>query len=527
MLINSEGKMIVPPQYKLKNYSGDYLILQDTLTKKQKILAPDGSIKDFLPQYNVLQANFANDIVVVEDLQNRKIGVVNTLGGIIVPLENFAIVASENDNVLWIRADFPNIKKDSIIYYNESHLNALDNNWRLCDLKGIPISDTIFKKPFPFYNHVGIGISNNKTGLWNIDGKMLIPPQYKFISRDTMTNFYYLAKEWADSSVTYGFADSSGRVVQPANFKLLSRFYNNYAFAITDNGQKGIIHQSGKWLCLPAPHSISNFQGSLVDTFLIANEGISPTYNMVISKGNKIFSYYYFNNNLPFSINTGPTFHLAQYYDSLPTESKRVILNCVLDAMFQSFKLPSQYNIYERVKDSLCISSLLLNPVCQAIEELRYYHMTQKSYYEKLVLYKDNRFNNSGNLYDFKIDTNFINLIICSNKEGFKAYNYSLKDSSWEQVQLDDVLNLTPTNMSKLNTLLMNKIKDLHKEDLDCGNGSSFFEVSRNICSINQNGLAFYFNRKEALYGNRKSAYEWNHVPVLLTWKELETFIKY
>ena len=526
LLIDAEGKLVVPPQYKLKSYSGDYTILQDTLTKKQKILSPDGSIKDFLPQYNVLKANFANDIVVVEDLQNRKVGVVNTLGKVIVPLENFAIVAPENDNVLWIRADFPNIRKDSFIYYNEFELNALDNNWRLCDLKGKPISDTIFKKPFPFYNNVGIGISNNKTGLWNIEGKMLVPPQYKHILRDTNTHFYYLVKEWADSSVTYGFADSSGQIVQQANFKLLSRFYNKYAFVITDNGQKGIIHQSGKWLCTPTPHSISNFQGSLIDTFLIANKGVFSDENRLGSRSNMIFLPLYLGKRLPFSIDIGSTFDLAKYYDSLSTESKRATFNCILDAVIQSYKLPSKYTLYERVKDSLCISSLFLNTVYQGIKEWGRIRKTQKAIYDELNIYKESNYYNSWSLLDFKSYNNFINLIIYNGKEGIKACNYLLKDSIWEELRLEDVLNLTPISISKLNTLLTNKIKELKKEDLDCGNGLSFFEISRNICSINQDGLAFYFNRKEGRYGRQKYGSDWNHVPVLLTWKELEPFIK-
>ena len=73
LLIDADGKLVAPPQYKLKNYSGDYTILQDTLTKKQKILAPDGSIKDFLPQYNVLRANFANDIVELKTFKIEKL----------------------------------------------------------------------------------------------------------------------------------------------------------------------------------------------------------------------------------------------------------------------------------------------------------------------------------------------------------------------------------------------------------------------------------------------------------------------
>ena len=169
---------------------------------------------------------------------------------------------------------------------------------------------------------------------------------------------------------------------------------------------------------------------------------------------------------------------------------------------------------------------LLFSNAASHLHHDQHIRKTQKAIYDELNIYKESNYYNSWSLLDFKSYNNFINLIIYNGKEGIKACNYLLKDSIWEELRLEDVLNLTPISISKLNTLLTNKIKELKKEDLDCGNGLSFFEISRNICSINQDGLAFYFNRKEGRYGRQKYGSDWNHVPVLLTWKELEPFIK-
>jgi hypothetical protein len=106
----------------------------------------------------VLKAQIAYGVVVVGDPKSKLIGIVTTQGNSVIPVENFAAVVPKNDAILWIRKDF-------LLLYNEFQLSAFDGNWVLHDLKGKPLTTTLFRKLFPFYNGIGIGIYKDKMGL--------------------------------------------------------------------------------------------------------------------------------------------------------------------------------------------------------------------------------------------------------------------------------------------------------------------------------------------------------------------------
>jgi hypothetical protein len=64
------------------------------------------------------------------------------------------------------------------------------------------------------------------------------------------------------------------------------------------------------------------------------------------------------------------------------------------------------------------------------------------------------------------------------------------------------LLNLSTPNIIKINTLLSKKIKGLKNEDLDCGNGLSFFVAARNLIFITGKGLSFHYERKQDTNGS-------------------------
>jgi hypothetical protein len=63
----------------------------------------------------------------------------------------------------------------------------------------------------------------------------------------------------------------------------------------------------------------------------------------------------------------------------------------------------------------------------------------------------------------------------------------------------------------------------LKNEDIDCSNSSVFFEETKFLFFITDEGLVFYLSRdiKEGWYQNER----WNRVPLLLTWEELKPFL--
>lgn len=525
LLYNESGDLLAPPQYKLKNLANHYAIVEDSVTKAQKLLSFDGTMKDLLPQYNVRKVNIEKNIALVEDPKTKLIGVVNMEAKVLIPVKNFAGVFSEHENVLWIRPDFPNIPKDSFIYYHEYHLNALDSNWHLYNLVGQQLSGTAFQKPFHFYNSIGIGLVSDKMGLWNDKGEVVIPPQYKYILRDTIDNIYYLAREWADSSLTFGFADSTGRIIKSADFRMMSPFFGDYALAI-EKGQKGIIDKKGQWICPPEPNALINFKGALIDS-LILKSYKPEDYKLYTSKINP-HTHHIFRglngNNRAFGFELGSYFHPLGYYDSLTVENQTAITNICLDVLMPSYILPERVYFYDRVDDSLVISPLFLNTVFHGVPEMHRLKITQKEYDSKVRLY-NNKFDAAIVLEDFKVNDRFINVITNSWRLDFRSHNFYFKNGYWKKLEINEVLNLSYSNILSLNNILMNKIKELKNEDLDCSNSASYFDVGSKVCYITPAGIEFQYQRRKGKYFEDRQN-EWNSVNISLTWSELTHFIK-
>lgn len=527
LLFNTNGDLLFPPQYKLKNFVKEYAILEDTLTHKQKLLSPDGSIKDFLNQYKILKADIENNVIVVEDPQTKLVGVVDRDGQEVIPIKNFAVIAPNDNNVIWVRSDFPNIRRDSVIFYHNMGLNALDSNWHFYDFRGQRISTQPFQKPFKFFNSIGVGLVNNKMGLWNDKGKEVLPPQYKFILRDTIDNTYYLARQWADSSWTYGFADSTGRVIRNTDFSMLSNFYGNYALVI-ENNQKGIIDKKGNWLCPPDENALVNYRGCIMDTLIspfYKNNTYYTRYGSDSSRSRFIFRNDY-DRGMTIDINSYS--HVFKGFNSLTREKQNIFLNACLDVLFPSYTLPNVDFYQERLDDSLILSPLFLNRIFYGTP-MMYLMGHRKNNFDKFYLYTSPHISHIA-LSDFKIEQNFINIISFSWSKGFQSYSFYLKSGIWKPIKLHEILSLSDANISGINSLLMNKIKELKGENLDCNSGASFFEMGSKLCFITSKGLQFHYKRvsekdaQDKYLGENKS--QWNSAAILLTWDELQPFLK-
>jgi hypothetical protein len=538
VVMDKNATILMTPQYQTIYETKDYIIAFDTILKKQRIIYSDGKMKEFLPQYTIKEAQLDKNYVIVEDRKTKQLGLVMPDGKSMMPCTYFSLVPSEDKNMIWAKQDAPKIATDSIVDLNNYELNAIDSAWFLFDKKGKLLQKTSFQYPFMFHKGVGAGMVNQKFGIWNSEGKMLLSPIYDRIVLDTSEQIFYLFKQWADSSLAVGFADMTGKVRYEPRLDKMSPFYGNYALAFT-SGHHTLINKQGDFIVPPLQNSFLNYKGSAFDSLWLVNKAFIDKYVIRKNETDDINGEDYINeNNLPFIT---PIERLERRrVDSLGAETRKTILNFLTQKASIVYYIEPKRIMYQKTSNQYHFSSNF-----------------DKNIYNNYYIYNDG-INNSGEvpsmesytalrsnenrkLVDFSVTDKYLNIVIKGEKDTVKRktlegeefdifvekvifYTLAKGENGWENIELNDILNINRDNSLLINELLNQKIKLLKNENIDCSNPTVYFERSKDLFFVKEKGLEFYLPRQvgENIYGGTG----WNHVPLLLTWEELKPFLK-
>jgi WG containing repeat len=288
---------------------------------------------------------------------------VNNDGKSIIPCAYFSIATSENNDIIFLKKQAPNVPSDSVIIIHENHKSAFDSEWKMFDSKGKQVSKSYFNYPFLFYKGIGTSKVNDKYGIWQIDGKMLLPPQYEKIIMDTTEQVFYLFKRWSDSSLAIGFADMKGRIIQEPKLDKMSRFFGDYALGFT-GGKHIVINKKGEYVVPPFVNSFLNYKGSIYDSLWKINAPIVEFYNSKKEEEEqklKATGSLYYDMNVKFV----PPFKeiMANKIDSLDTSKKAQLLNFIVEKTAIGFFMNTTINKFQRHDGKTNISSNFKNGV--------------------------------------------------------------------------------------------------------------------------------------------------------------------
>jgi WG containing repeat len=540
LILNKKNEVIVPPQYKTVFIAQNYILAVDTLLKKQKIINFDGSSKEFLTQFTVLETHIDKGYSIVENPKTKLLGLVNNDGKSIIPCAYFSIATSKENDIIFVKKQAPNVSTDSVIIIHENHKSAFDSEWQMFDSKGKQLSKSYFDYPFLFYKGVGTSKVNDKYGIWQVDGKILLPPQYEKIIMDTSQQIFYLFKRWSDSSLAIGFADMKGRIIQEPKLDKMSRFFGDYAVGFT-GGKHIVINKKGEYVVPPFANSLLNYKGSIYDSLWKVNLPLIEAYNLK-KKGDdeqemiRITGNIYYDMDLKYI----PPFKddLAEKIDSLATDKKAQLLNFIIEKTAIAQYMNTSVNRYQRHNGKTHISSSFKNKIFDRVfltDQLYEYAYLYRSYNglysqeERMVQQFDicKRYMSIATYGE--MDTIKTNLLNDEEKRAspikkLTFYNVLKGENGIENIELEDILNINKNNALKLNELLIQKVKALKNEKIDCSNPSIFFEETKRLFFAKDEGLIFYLSRnlKEGWYYGE----HWNNVPLLLTWEELKPFLK-
>jgi WG containing repeat len=533
LLFDKRGKILLPPQYLIKNIAQNYVVAFDTIVKKYVSVDTLGKITPF--NFGFAIKALHNDLVVVEDPKSHQLGVIDLNGKTVIPNSMEAISISDTNKLLWLKINLPKLAIDKVVFYNDFESCALDEDWMMYDLKGKPLNSFKFSMPIVFKDKIGIGkiTATKKYGIWQNDGRNILPPQYDYILKDTSEGVFYIFKRWADSTLAVGYCNLQGKVIKEPRFDKMSRFFGDFALVQT-NAHRGILRKNGEWLCPPFEGSILNFKGNLVDSL----HKVNLKYDLKKNASQKYFYQDYTSSKIPFALSllNINSWDFEKKIKNIPDSIQKVLFNFILYKGISCYQLNAFTDFNLRVSDSIYKTSEFTNIV---------YTKDNVNFRDRMVYIQfgnDNYFKRYESYYsNFKIED--INKegkyggLIATENEGLNdksrveskwtAHNFYQNDiGKWVETSLEDWLIINRENTISLNNLLLQKVKLLENENLDCSNSSSFFETTKNLYYIQKEGIVFFIPRTNNKFGQERQKYEWHHAPVLLTWGDLKGISK-
>ncbi len=530
LVINEQGKIIVSALERVIEQDNNYFLVQHKKSKLQYSVDNQGNKKPFLLQYEVQNIQSNANLMLVADTATGRLGATTLDGQLILPCVFFGLTPKDEQKIIWGKKDFPMIPKAKLgmsrsqpiiwdrkkpkkgfepinipengINLNYNSLSVLDGGWQMYDSLGQLVSPTSFDYPFRWQNHLGIGQIAGKQGLWNAQGKMILPAEYDKIVYHELNKMFHLFRSRAGEQQVY-FADADGQLVTNVGFKNMSYFYGDWAFVETEQGY-GMIQKNGQYWIKPQAFALQQTPMSILDTLLATKVKLQALDRSAYGLFNE-----------PYSDIRGEQDVAAKQWTTLTDKKQRTQMgNLMLERVLTNYFL-HENDIYWQRQNKIFFSGQ--NPFF-ILHESDYYHLfnrltvmaiasTEKGM--SLAITVSNYTEYSGGIYHSKTPVD----------NGF-CENFKLKNNIWKKQPIDSVLIWNEATQKALNQLLFQKISALKNQSVDCGNPEKYWERVQYRFFILPEGLQFYMPRY--LSGQRFDA---ESIPILLTWAELKPYL--
>ena len=104
-----------------------------------------------------------------------------------------------------------------------------------------------------------------------------------------------------------------------------------------------------------------------------------------------------------------------------------------------------------------------------------------------------------------------------SSDRDFRFYNFYRRNNRWEELKINDLLQIQGEKRWLMNDLITKKVKALKDQQIDCSNASAFITTVENRFMLTKDGIDFCFDSTE----NSRE-----FVVISFTWAELSPFLK-
>jgi hypothetical protein len=504
-------------------------------------------------------------------------------GKIIIPANNYRVRVSQADlGIIWTKRDTP-IEKATTIWtqYNETRFEAVDTAWQMKDLQGNQLCKSELRYPCDFNpsNNQILGIAYQDTlcGILNTKGKWILQPKYTAINHIINDKIFYTHQQIGKNDLV-GLADSTGKVLLEPLYDEIGYFYGQYAL-VKQKNRIGLIDKKGRIVIQPLAGNILNAPFSIIDSLTELDRFQKAAFD---KKKPDIKT----TNHQPptqqppvpqFSLPTSDAF--IPTFDSIVAKNK-TILNAILDKGFDFFnkirsngftRLLNQDNIddnkeNEDIDTTFSATELATSPAeIESTYKINLYegriaplnkqldtiaktnspskteYLSSNSYQYLADCYvKDSSFT----LVLFQKEPVIVSSIFgpsISEYAGIENnthlfYNYQrMPNNTYQEIKLNNLLNLSQANETALNQLIIEKTKGLPDMNLTCSLPNVFWENCRNAWMQTNSGITFYFPKAKdntptytlsSMLKQKQNPEHLNIPHCTLTYEELKPFLK-
>jgi hypothetical protein len=398
-------------------------------------------------------------------------------------------------------------------------LNVEDQNWLMYNGKGELLTDKPFRFPFEFKKNIAIGMNGSEFNLYNANGAIVTPfikkeksiknteggqnsptnqigtPKgFNNIRRDDETGFYALFYNQGLSPTLILTKNTSEIVVNGGRYDGISNIFGKYAL-VTASEKIGLIDTLGQEII--APQDMRTYTGNLMDSLNVVNK---ERYNEWVKKRKKGICH---SVELPIASNDD---FIMYHPDSLSiTATQRIVLwNLLLDKIrLKTIKTASDVSIVRIQRERASADFLTFD--FNEKGEIEYRH-------RKII-----------------VEDKTVSFIIESKVElGHTPpvfYNFYYRNNRWQELQINDLLQIQGEKRWQMNDLITKKVKALKDQQIACSNASAFITTVENRWMLTKNGIDFCFD--SIIRGNGFNIFnEGDYVSISITWAELAPFLK-
>jgi hypothetical protein len=500
--MNNAGKILIPPQYKAirSEQNSAYSLVEDAQKNKKIIFSETGEVVDFPFDFRITSAYPKSRVLAVKDSIEFGHGIVSTAGKTLIPCVNFGVSIDPNLPVFFVKRDTPLINRDENFYafrnqkrVSPDSLNIEDDGWLMYHADGQLLDKKPFRFPIQFNDGIGVGMKENAFNLYKSDGSILMPfgektgsnktESFNNIRRDRSKGFYALFRNQG-LTPTMIFTEKTGKIiVESGRYDGISRFYDKYAI-VSAKGKIGLIDSFGREII--APKDLRTYTEQFVDSLDIINK--------IRRKKEKLGEDFSSNEYVQLPIDADEM-DAPNHPDSLKIISfhRASLWNLMLEKTLPTTIGNASDLSIERAEKSneefVNITESTANWV---------YHIQRISVADSTIgfVFRDNNYD-EGNHQFF--------------------YNFYRRNARWEELKINDLLNIQGEKRGLFNEFLSQKIKALKDVSIDCSNSSSFISQVENRFLLTQKGVDFCFESAES---------ENDFVIVSFSWNDLKPYLK-
>jgi hypothetical protein len=510
--LDNTGKVVIPPQYELypKTSQGSYTFVQDSQRRK-KLIFDSGDVIDYPFKYSIGLAEPKCRVIAVWDSTRNSCGMVSTNGKILVPLQNYGVAIGDVEtSTFFVKRDTPLVNRysqneGSYIEINPDTLNPEDTDWLMYDFDGKLLTTQPFRFAINFRHGVGVGMQGDHFNLYKTDGSILKPfvahitgnknienagntegeiNGFNNIRRDPNLGYYALFYNQGLTPSMILTKKNGEILVNGGHYDGISQFYGKYAL-VSSAGKVGLIDSLGHEII--APKDLRTYTGHFMDSLAIWVKfgQFKNRINLAFKDTDK--------DKLPIYFEDG--------FEKLHPDSLK--LNAELHATLWNLLLEKS-----PIGTFLTASDISIPRVWRQIDGgfcgSTYVEDKSKRFTRRIIPSdKTIAFCLATSAYTGGVEIDF--------------YNFYRRNNRWEDIQINELLQIQGEKRWEMNDLITKKVKALKNQQIDCSNASAFITTVENRWMLTKEGIDFCFDSSD---GGRE------FVIISFTWTELAPFLK-